>query len=110
MYSFQEIPANNQSISQRKLIFGLATNDAPYKIMLDNNGDRHICQIYNLWKVMIQRCYDPSALRKRPDYKDCYVCDEWMLFSNFHRWVKSQDYKNKQIDKDILKTGNKTYC
>jgi len=34
---------------------------------------------------------------------------EWKLFSNFKNWMIEQDWKNKELDKDLLIIGNKTY-
>jgi hypothetical protein len=58
---------------------------------------------------MIQRCYDPEFINKQLEYKDCLVCDEWLIFSNFYDWVKDQNWIGKQNDKDIIKTNNKIY-
>lgn len=109
MNLFQEIPANNLSISQRKLIFGVATNDAEHKTSITVDGKEFRCPIYNLWKAIIQRCYDPKRLAIDPQYKGCTVSDDWLLFSNFYKWVKNSDWEGKQIDKDCIKTGNKIY-
>lgn len=65
---------------------------------------------YKLWFGMIRRCYHtrPSEIT----YNDCYVCDEWLDFTNFKKWFNNphNGYKdNYQLDKDILKKGNKVY-
>lgn len=48
--------------------------------------------------------------KKRPSYKGCTVCDEWLKFSNFKAWMEQQDWQGKQLDKDIIKPGNTIYC
>ena len=38
-----------------------------------------------------------------------YVCDDWLVLSNFKLWMELQDWHGKQLDKDIIKPGNKVY-
>lgn len=72
-----------------------------------------VCPHYTKWKQMLERCYCPKKHAKFPNYKDCTVTDEWLLFSNFREWSISQGMcSNKQsltLDKDILVEGNKCY-
>lgn len=56
------------------------------------------------------RCYNKKAKQENPTYENCVICDEWLTFSNFKRWMEAQDWKGKAIDKDIIKKGNKVYC
>lgn len=69
--------------------------------------------IYEVWKSMLIRCYDPYYINKEPTYKDCYVCDEWHNFQNFAKWYEENYYEVKEqrmcLDKDILNKGNKIY-
>ena len=44
-----------------------------------------------------------------PTYTGCSVCDEWLTFSNFKRWMEKQDWQGKCLDKDLLIPGNKVY-
>lgn len=76
----------------------------------------HLKRIRALWKEMIRRCHDPISLRRRPNYLQCSICDEWFCFANFLRdivkvenfdlWLGSYEY---QLDKDIKIPGNKIY-
>lgn len=75
--------------------------------------DRTMTREYNLWSGMMTRCYNPKYHEKKPTYKDVIVCDEWLHFTNFKNWLHSQPEFHKEgweIDKDILKKGNKVYC
>ena len=58
---------------------------------------------------MITRCYCKKYLDKKPTYKGCTVCDEWLIFSNFKAWMEKQDWIGKELDKDLLVDGNKVY-
>ena len=58
---------------------------------------------------MLARCYDDKYQDKNKSYKDCSVCSEWLIFSNFKNWMKNQDWQGKHLDKDILVVGNKEY-
>lgn len=106
---FIEITANKSSISARKPIFGIGVNDVDYYVKPRIDGKRVCCIFYQRWIVMLQRCYSKEYQEKYPSYKGCSVCDEWLIFSNFKAWMINQDWKGKQLDKDIKFTGNKIY-
>lgn len=73
---------------------------------------------YQMWTHMIERCYVSDDLRSQRDlsYKGCTVCNKWKRYSEFYKWVHSQENYDKwengsfSIDKDIIKKGNKIYC
>lgn len=87
------------------------------------SGNKYITAInqksikeYNVWKGMLQRCFDIKTKIKHPAYKDVTCCKEWLLFENFYEWLHSQEnfevWKNTDgfsLDKDILIKGNKIY-
>ncbi|AKO60970.1 HNH endonuclease [Pseudoalteromonas phage H101] len=58
---------------------------------------------------MIRRCYSRKWQEKYPTYKGYKVCEEWWLFSSFKRWMKGQDWINKQINKDCIYPNSKVY-
>lgn len=58
---------------------------------------------------MLQRCYDPSTYKRYPTYLGCSVDSDWLVFSKFRDWALTQDYQNKQLDKDLLFPNNKIY-
>jgi hypothetical protein len=62
-----------------------------------------------VWHSMLQRCYDSKYHNRYPTYKDCTVCDEWLLLSNFKKWFDENYIEGYVLDKDILFTGNKVY-
>ncbi len=102
-----------------RLIYGVGINDADYvtqewETIGYVNGKRKrkltwICPYYRVWKHMIERCYSDNFQDKRPTYVGCSVSEEWLTFSNFKRWMESQDFEGKQLDKDSLFEGNKVY-
>ena len=100
------------------LVCGIGINDADYvtqKYMAAGCANsKHkklvwICPYYRAWKSMIARCYNGKLQIKRPTYAGCYVAKEWLVFSNFKKWMTAQDWEGKQLDKDILFPGNKSY-
>lgn len=97
------------NMSKNKLVFGVGVNDADYAVCKSSLGRRTYCPFYLKWKSMIQRCYSKEFHKKNPTYKGCFVCEEWKIFSNFKRWMESQDWKGKSIDKDLLYPGNRVY-
>lgn len=66
---------------------------------------------HHVWEGMIERCY----LKPRPrnaSYKDCSICEEWLTFSNFHKWFYEPEngyIEGYDIDKDLLIKGNRIY-
>ena len=98
-----------------KLVQGVGINDADYNVTIGHmvNGKWKItwrCPFYAAWCSMLVRCHSDKYQSKHPTYKDCEVCDEWFTFSNFKAWMEKQNWKGKQLDKDLLKVGNKVYC
>ena len=92
----------------KSAICGVGINDYGGKVR--SKGE--LMDSYKYWVRMIKRCYDERELAKRPSYKDCSVCDEWLLFSNFKKWFDdpANGYKKGyQLDKDILCEGNRVY-
>lgn len=71
---------------------------------------------YSSWYLILERCYCNTVHDKRPKYKECTICDEWLYFENFYQWLHKQsnyDVWSKlpysAVDKDILIKGNKIY-
>lgn len=95
--------------TKRKLVYGVGKNDHYDVVYVIVNGVKKQCKIYKTWKSMLERCYSPLSIKKRPTYAECYVCDEWLLFSKFRAWMVAQDWEGKHLDKDILFKGNKVY-
>lgn len=92
-----------------KLAYGVGINDADYVVNPTINGRTVKCKIYTMWINMLQRCYDLKSLEKCPTYLGCSVDKEWHSFMNFRSWVLTQDFEGKQLDKDLLYSGNKIY-
>ena len=106
---FIERPASKKSMALRKLVRGVGVNDADYAVAAMIGGHKMTCHFYAIWVDMFTRCYSKKYHSKKPTYIDCEVDKEWHLFSNFRRWMESQDWNEKEIDKDILIIGNKMY-
>tara|TARA_R110000787_G_scaffold90783_4_gene191493 strand:- start:2407 stop:3066 length:660 start_codon:yes stop_codon:yes gene_type:complete len=105
----------------KKLIHGVGVNDAGYVTQkyeyIEGRTPSGIrkrksvwrCPYYSKWESMLARCYSIKYLETRTAYRGCTVCDEWLLFSNFRKWMVMQDWAGNQLDKDILVEGNKIY-
>ena len=104
-----DLKPNNLSLACRKLAYGVGINDASYITNQEIEGKRVKCPFYDRWINMLVRCYSPKYQEKQPTYKGCSVSDEWLFFSNFKAWMESQDWAGKQLDKDLLFSGNKIY-
>jgi hypothetical protein len=109
MNIFQEIPANRNSITHRKVLFGVGINDALYQVRPMNENIQLTCPYYRYWSEMLRRCYDPKYHTKQPTYIVCSVCVEWLTFSNFKKWMMTMDWEDKCLDKDLVIPKNKIY-
>ncbi|AUR95688.1 DNA-binding domain protein [Vibrio phage 1.210.O._10N.222.52.C2] len=94
---------------KRKLIRGVGFNDADYVVQPIINGKNKVCPFYSRWIAMLNRCYSLKYQKDKPTYSECSVSDDWLTFSNFRKWMKSQDWAGKDLDKDLLVQGNKLY-
>lgn len=109
MSDFFEVKATKSSILRRKLVCGVGVNDSWYLTKINIDGKEVKCPFYKKWSSMLSRCYSEKYQKKQITYKECSVCDEWLLFSNFKSWMEKQDWNGKHLDKDILIQGNKIY-
>lgn len=60
---------------------------------------------YTTWSNMIERCYCNKYQKRRPSYKDCTVCDEWLNFQNFAEWFYENYTPLLHLDKDKKQKG-----
>ena len=101
----------------KKLLYGVGINDADYVVQRKEtvgyvDGKQKliwICPFYKTWTNMIKRCYSIKTQNNQPTYIGCTVSDEWLTFSVFKKWMESQYWEGKQLDKDLLVEGNKVY-
>lgn len=67
---------------------------------------------YKTWFSMMNRCYNPKY-HSSETYTKSYVCNEWHNFQVFAKWFDENYYEidghTMDLDKDILKKGNKIY-
>jgi len=96
-------------MTRTNLIHGIGVNDAEYVVKKIIKGKEISCPYYATWKTMIQRCYSSKLHDRCPTYIGCSVCDEWLFFMCFRRWMMQQDWESGQLDKDIINPGNKIY-
>lgn len=95
-----------------KLVCGVGINDAPYRVVIkeslgyvDGKYKQRLiweCPFYTRWRTMLTRCYSG----KYPAYTGTVVCEEWLTFSNFKTWMECQDWKDKELDKDLIGDGS----
>jgi hypothetical protein len=93
----------------KNLVHGVGANDADYVVKPTINGRQVACPLYQTWRGMLERCYDPKFQAKRPSYIGCSVVPEWHSFMAFRVWMIKQDWQGRQLDKDLLIQGNKAY-
>ena len=92
-----------------KKIFGVGVNDSSFATNKIIDGKRKKHRAYSAWYHILSRCYNRQSLDKNPTYADVEVCDEWLNFSGFFDWWKDNHVDGWDIDKDLLKVGNRVY-
>ena len=99
-----------------KQVYKYGTNDMPYGWTKKNEQNK---RAYELWRQMLRRCYSEKFQERSPTYKGCYVCERWLILSNFisdiakidnyELWLNNPN-KRISLDKDIKSNGkNKCY-
>lgn len=85
-----------------KLICGKGLNDIRYSMYSDIIDKELYKKALDRWHSMIKRCYNPNDKSyKYYGAKGVYVCDEWLLFSNYLKWFLDNYVEGFQIDKDL---------
>lgn len=92
-----------------KLVYGVGVNDVGSPTLTTVNGVPRRCVFYRRWQAMLGRVYSKQFLERRPTYIGCSVIEEWHRLSNFKKWMIKQDWEGKELDKDIMVSGNKLY-
>lgn len=103
--------------NKERMVYGVGINDSDYTLTkwveLNKKPRKQkrvwVCPYYSTWKDMLKRCYCRSHVLSNPAYEDVYVCEEWLTFSNFKTWMETQDWKSKDLDKDLFSDGLKGY-
>lgn len=106
---FEEVTATKRSLSLRSLVLGVGFNDATYNVTNRVGGKNYRCPTYAAWLGMLERAYSVSYQEKYPTYKRVTVGTEWLLFSNFYKWYKSNYVEGWHLDKDLKEVGNLCY-
>jgi len=104
---------------KKSLVYGIGINDSDYlteisRYIYDQDGVRKrkriwFCPFFRKWSSMLMRCYCEKYLERKPTYRGCTVCEEWLTFSNFKAWMETQEWAGNHLDKDLLIQGNKVY-
>ena len=97
------------------MVYGHGINDMKRGWLSENKKNY---RLYHIWRHMLERVYSEKFHEKRPTYKNCSVCERWLLLSNFVDDYKLIDgYEEEkflkgelELDKDIKSNGaNKEY-
>jgi hypothetical protein len=98
-----------------RLFCGVGVNDADYRLserVVNPDGTVHYtwrCPFYEVWSSMLKRCYSSTYKVNKGRDPLSSVCEEWLTFSCFKKWMQQQEWRGKCLDKDLLVLGNKTY-
>jgi len=93
---------------KRSLVCGVGINDWVGKVTVDGKPIKE----YQLWKSMLERCFDDKVKQEHPTYKDVTCSKEWLSMTKFIEDVskmKGYGFDGWALDKDILQKGSKLY-
>jgi hypothetical protein len=97
----------------QKSILGIAAFGNAYKYDLFKYGDKKRKYLYDLYRDLIKRVYTPYNNAEVNAYKDGELDPRWDTYEKFLDWVFGDKTNNfqwfYQLDKDLLKPGNKIY-
>jgi len=95
-----------QKLKKRNKIYGLGVNDADYIVKSKSIlGGYDVCPYYRVWENMMARVHKASKHGYSSKYDEVEIDEEWLSFMNFRQWMKSQNWENKQLDKDLMGNG-----
>lgn len=95
-------------MKNKKLLYGKGVYTQGEYSSKENGKQSHV---YGIWKGIIERCYSERSLLRTPTYRGCTVCDEWLHFQTFAKWLMNNKFQGLgyHIDKDILSPESKIY-
>ena len=83
----------------------------PYQGSYSENGRKVRTRHYTAWQSMLIRCYSGHP-KFATGYAGCTVSERWQNFQNFAHDIEQMpnwDTPGYELDKDIIKLGNKVY-
>ena len=87
---YQNFENGNIKCPYEPRVYGVGyIGEGKYKIR--ENGKQTKC--YITWVNMLKRCYNDEYHNKKPTYKDCNICEEWLCFQNFAEWFYNNYYE-----------------
>lgn len=105
------------------IIQGFGVNDVDYSVYssrelprgADNKRRQELvwhCPYHEKWVNMLGRVYSSYYHKNNPSYIGCSVSEDFKHLTDFKVWVENQpcvDWRDKQLDKDLLFKGNRLY-
>lgn len=92
----------------KKKVYGVGYNSGDtYPVMSSPNIKS---KAYSIWKDMLRRGYSETYKDKRETYRNVNVCDQWHDYQVFAEWFYNNYKEGFQLDKDMVKKDNLTYC
>ena len=90
---------------------GEGINDADYEVTkfktIGSDGKRirlWVCPFYEKWMNLMRRTAR-GGCRKRGCYESVEICEDWLRFSSFKKWMEQQNWQGRSLDKDLIGTG-----
>lgn len=96
MQGFIEIPLPAKCKTRNRLVSGIGINDAWYITeRKDSQGNRLKCPYSVKWKSILTQVSKLSTIHSTN--VENYICKDWLCFSNFRRWMETQQWINNEL-------------
>lgn len=84
-----------KSNKPRKLIKGIGVNDSQYKVTRRDGLVLTKCPYYSRWISLINKCANT----------DFTICDDWLTFSKFRKWMEKQNWEgDRRLNLTLFRT------
>ncbi|RLA61246.1 MAG: hypothetical protein DRQ89_11650 [Epsilonproteobacteria bacterium] len=86
---------------KKVMVRGVGINDMPdlKTSQIDLSGKKGFNPFYSRWINMLDYCNNST---------ECTVCDNWLLFSNFYKWMVKQYWSGLKLSNKII-PGNTVF-
>ena len=70
------------------------------------HGEAHKTRLYEIWKDMRRRCFNPHRKPKYYFDRGIQICKDWLFYANFRQWAHKNGYQDNLTIDRINSDGN----
>lgn len=109
-YIYKGIRENSGNPQRKRKVFGVGSNDVDYNVYeygVVGNKKKAVWvdPYYRVWKKMLERVHCGKCHSRQPTYEGLRIHKPWYSLKEFRDWMSQQNWRNKELDKDLLGDG-----